>query len=191
MNKRILALLLSAMMVLAAPLALAQMSKEETIAALTEVVKTYINEEEFNFDHDAEDDIFSGTFTLDSSLGQCDVKVFVYDDMVSVSASPSLRVPQENRDKVAIFLTLANYNEYYSQFRMDYEDGYIATRSAQLVEGVIPGTGEIDTLVMMPIITLDEYGNGINKVALMGMDPHEAFAEALRKIEGNATDKSL
>lgn len=190
MNKRIVALLAALLMVLTMFQASAEMTKDEKIAAITEVVKAYIAGEGFNFDYDDENDLFEGTFTLDSALGECDVTVFVYDDMVSVTAAPSLRVPAENRDNAAIFLTLANYDEYYAQFRMNYEDGNVATRMAHLVENVIPTTAEIDTLMMMTILALDDYGNGLNKVAL-GADPHETYAETRQSIDGQATDKSL
>ncbi len=190
MNRRIAAFLLALMMALGAPLALAEMTGDEKIAAITEVVKAYIKEEGYNFDHDDEDDIFTGSFELDSTLGSCDVKVYVYDDMLAVSASPSLKVPAKYRDNMAVFLTLANYDEYYSQFRMDYEDGYLNARSAQVIENVIPTTKEVETLMMMAILTLDDYGNGINKVAL-GLDPQEVYIETRQAIDGPATDKSL
>jgi hypothetical protein len=38
---------------------------------------------------------------------------------------------------------------------------------------------------------LENYGNGLSKVALVGMDPHEAYAEALISLEAAITDKSL
>ena len=150
-------------------------SDQAMIDHLVQVVEAALVEGEYVYDYDAEYEAFELEFNLDSSLKSTEVTLFVYDDMVSVSAALPLAVAEEHRDRMAVFLTLINSQIYYAQLRMDYEDGEVTCRSAQLVETVIPGAEEIYVLLEMPVAYMGIYADGIARVALGG-DPFEAFA---------------
>ena len=66
---------------------------------------------------------------------------------------------------------------------MDYDTGRVINRSYILIETALPGDGEIDVLLNQPLFDLDAYGDAISKVALLGMDPQQAFDEARAAIE--------
>lgn len=159
------------------------LSAEEKIQKLAELTQQYLDSENYtSYEYFDKDAYFMGTHNLKSALGQCNVFVDVYEDMLAVVAVPGIKVPEEHRANMAIFLTLANYHEYYSYFRMDYDDGEISSRSAQLVEETLPSLSEIDVLHYMPVLTLDEYGSGIVKV-IGGADPHQAYQETMEEIK--------
>lgn len=179
-------LLLSLIMTSVSAFAESGMSEKEKIAHLKEIVQNYLDSQSLKYTYDAELETFDLSYSLESTLGSCDVSLFLYDDMLSVSASPSLRVPDKNKDQVAVYITLANDNTFYAQFRMDYESGLLSCRNAQVIEDVFPSAAEVDVLLNMALYTLDQYGNGLNKVAQLGFDPHEAFAETLQPNTPNS-----
>lgn len=156
---------------------------EEKIRALADLTRQYLDRENLTgYEYFEEDAYYEGTCILDSVLGQCSVYVEIYDDMITVTAVPGIKVPEKYRDSMAAFLTLANQRKFYSHFLMDYEDGEVSSRSVQLVEEVFPSLSEIDTLFYMPIVALDEYGSGIIKV-ISGADPQQAFLETREEIK--------
>ena len=57
----------------------------------------------------------------------------------------------------------------------------------QLVENAFPTTDEIDVLLTMAVLTLDDYGNGLSKVA-MGADPVETFNATVEEIKAKDAD---
>lgn len=189
MHKKILALLAAlVMMVAALPAMATELTDEQKIEQLANTVQVYIDSSEFTtFEYDSQKEQFAGLFELDSTLGECDVYIDIYYDMVAVNAVPSLRVPEEYRANVAVFINMANYREYYSYFRMDPETGYVYSRGMQLVENAFPTTDEIDVLLTMAVLTLDDYGNGLSKVA-MGADPVETFNATVEEIKAKDAD---
>ncbi|NLD34070.1 MAG: hypothetical protein GX653_04090 [Clostridiales bacterium] len=185
MQKRVLALLAALVMVLSlAPSSFAgELTAEQKIEQLVSTVQTFIDDREYTtFKFNGDKNQFTGAFTLDSVLGEADVYVYIYDDMVAVDATPALRVPEEYRDNIAIFLTLANFVESYAYFQFSYESGYIYSHNMQLVESAFPTTDEIHVLIHEPIHALDKYGNGISKVA-NGADPVETYNALRAEIE--------
>lgn len=157
--------------------------KQQKIDRLTQLVQDYIAQEGYqNVTHDAQRNRFSSDFELDSALGECSLYVHIYDDMLAVRAVPPLSVPESYRDNMARFLTLANMEEYYSYFQMDYQTGAVICRSYILVEEVFPSLEEIHVAHYMNVLTLDAWGNGIARVA-GGADPLATFEEIRDKAD--------
>lgn len=179
MIKKALSFLLVLSILLGCSCALAEsgMSEKEKIAHLKEIVQSYLDSNGFKYTYNAKLEAFDLSYELKSTLGSCDVTMFIYDDMLAVSATPNLRVPDKNKDKTAIYITLVNDHCFYAQHRMDYEKGLLFCRSAQVIEEVFPSAAEVDTLLIMVLYTIEKYGDGLNKVAQLGYDPHEAFQE--------------
>ena len=180
MKKKALALLLALSLLSSLP-ALA-LDQEEGIPVLKDIVEAHLNAEEYRYEYDAQSQRFKLEFSLDSSLGSANAYIFLYNDMLSVSAFLPISVPQENREKMAILMILINKELYYSQLRMDFEDGEASIRSWQLIESVLPGEAEVDVLLSQPLLDLDAYGDALAKVALTGTDPYEAYQEARAKL---------
>ncbi len=138
-------------------------------------MQSYNDNNGYHLSYDSENKWYSGNFSLKSTLGSCEVTVYVFEDMVTVTAQPSLVVPKENIASMALFQTMVNNWLFYSHFNMDVEKGKIETRSSQIIENVFPTEDEIDTIFSEAILTLDEYGDYLNLVAL-GSDPYEIYA---------------
>lgn len=181
MAKKVLSLVLALLLCVSALPVMAQdAARAQTISQLNDLVKQFLDGMEY--DYTFEDDVFYLDFNLDSSLGSAEVKVFTYYDMVSVVVVPPIKAKAQYRDLMAKYLTLANYECFYSQFRMDYRDGEFSSRSYVLVESVLPGIEELGVLFHMPLSDIENFGDGMAQVALMGVDPQTAFDEAMAAI---------
>lgn len=151
---------------------------------LADIVKSALEREELSYEYDERKQTFALQFDLDSMLGTVNVTVYLYDDMVSVSVDCPLRVKPEHFEKAAIFTMLANNEMYYAQFRVDRDYNWISCRSCNVIESVPPSENEIVTLLYMPVIAMDDYGDGIASICTLGADPYQAFASCQAIIQG-------
>ena len=173
--KKTIAFLLALLMLLTlAGTALASsvpMDKEDQMVGL---VKSFLEENEFPYEYD--DYTFTVPFAVENSMEYVYMTVYIYDDMLAVSADAPVQGTGDIFEKMAVFTTLANNEIYYAQFRveLDADKVYVSCRSCNLVEDVIPGENELFYLFAMPQSYMEDYGDGILAV-LNGGDPYEAF----------------
>lgn len=179
--KKWIALLLALCLLLSLNLALAESTPGSIEDQLADIVRSALEQEELDYEYDAANQTFDLSFQLDSALGSADVTIYLYDDMVSVSVDCPLSFRSEYFEKAAIFTTLANNEIYYAQFRVDMDYNWISCRSCNVIEGVLPSESEIATLLYMPLIYMDNYGDGIASICTQGADPYQAF-EACQAI---------
>ena len=185
--KKTIALLLIALLTLSFSAALADsvpMSKEDQMVAL---VKSFLEENEFPYEYD--DYTFTVPFAVENSMEYVYMTVYIYDDMLAVSADAPVQGTGDVFEKMAVFAALVNNEIYYAQFRveLDADKVYVSCRSCNLVEDVIPGENELFYLfamlnrtlgVTVVIITheMKVVEQICNKVAVLdGGDPYEAF----------------
>ena len=178
--KKMIVFLLAALLTLSFSAALADsapMSKEDQMVGL---VKSFLEENEFPYEYD--DYTFTVPFAVENSMEYVYMTVYIYDDMLAVSADAPVEGTGEVFEKMAVFAALANSEIYYAQFRveLDADKVYVSCRSCNLVEDVIPGENELFYLFAMPQSYMEDYGEGILAV-LDGGDPYEAF-EACQKV---------
>ena len=172
--KKTIAFLLIALLTLSFSAALADsvpMSKEDQMVGL---VKSFLEENEFPYEYD--DYTFTVPFAVENSMEYVYMTVYIYDDMLAVSADAPVQGTGEVFEKMAVFAALANNEIFYAQFRveLDADKVYVSCRSCNLVEDVIPGENELFYLFAMPQSYMKDYGDGILAV-LDGGDPYEAF----------------
>ena len=172
--KKMIAFLLVALLTLSFSAALADsvpMSKEDQMVGL---VKSFLEENEFPYEYD--DYTFTVPFAVENSMEYVYMTVYIYDDMLAVSADAPVEGTGEIFEKMAVFAALANNEIYYAQFRveLDVDKVYVSCRSCNLVEDVIPGKNELFYLFAMPQSYMEDYGDGILAV-IDGGDPYEAF----------------
>ena len=172
--KKMIVFLLAALLTLSFSAALADsapMSKEDQ---MVDLVKSFLEENEFPYEYD--DYTFTVPFAVENSMEYVYITVYIYDDMLAVSADAPVQGTGEVFEKMAVFAALANNEIYYAQFRveLDADKVYVSCRSCNLVEDVIPGENELFYLFAMPQSYMEDYGDGILAV-LGGGDPYEAF----------------
>ena len=180
--KKMIAFLLVALLTLSFSATLADsapMSKEDQMVGL---VKSFLEENEFPYEYD--DYTFTVPFAVENSMEYVYMTVYIYDDMLAVSADAPVEGTGEVFEKMAVFAALANNEIYYAQFRveLDADNVYVSCRSCNLVEDVIPGENELFYLFAMPQSYMEDYGDGILAV-LDGGDPYEAFEACQAEVD--------
>ena len=180
--KKMIAFLLVALLTLSFSATLADsapMSKEDQMVAL---VKSFLEENEFPYEYD--DYTFTVPFAVDNSMEYVYMTVYIYDDMLAVSADAPVLGTGDVFEKMAVFAALANNEIYYAQVRveLDADKVYVSCRSCNLVEDVIPGENELFYLFAMPQSYMEDYGDGILAV-LDGGDPYEAFEACQKAVD--------
>lgn len=153
------------------------LDKKQVVPQLERLVEDYLKSENYAYNYVNDKKRFDLQFNMDSLLKKVAVSVYLYHDMVSVSVYTLQDVPEEYRDNMAKLLTLINNNIFYAQFRMNYEDGALISRSYILIESVLPGAPEMNVLLHEPLNAMDDYGDAIMKV-MKGGDPAEAYQKA-------------
>ena len=136
--KKTLAFLLIALLTLSFSAALADsapMSKEDQMAGL---VKSFLEENEFPYEYD--DYTFTVPFAVENSMEYVYMTVYIYDDMLAVSADAPVQGTGDVFEKMAVFAALVNNEIYYAQFRveLDADNVYVSCRSIKLVVEDIP-----------------------------------------------------
>ena len=138
--KKTIAFLLALLMLLTlAGAALASsvpMDKEDQMVGL---VKSFLEENEFPYEYD--DYTFTVPFAVENSMEYVYMTVYIYDDMLAVSADAPVQGTGDIFEKMAVFTTLANNEIYYAQFRveLDEDNVYVSCRSCNLWRTLFPG----------------------------------------------------
>ena len=172
--KKMIAFLLAALLTLSFSAALADSAPKSKEDQMVGLVKGFLEENEFPYEYD--DYTFTVPFAVENSMEYVYMTVYIYDDMLAVSADAPVQGTGDVFEKMAVFAALANNEIYYAQFRveLDADKVYVSCRSCNLVEDVIPGENELFYLFAMPQSYMEDYGEGILAV-LDGGDPYEAF----------------
>lgn len=172
--KKTIAFLLIALLTLSFSAALADSAPKSKEDQMVGLVKGFLEENEFPYEYD--DYTFTVPFAVENSMEYVYMTVYIYDDMLAVSADAPVQGTGDVFEKMAVFAALANNEIYYAQFRVerDADKVYVSCRSCNLVEDVIPGENELFYLFAMPQSYMEDYGDGILAV-LDGGDPYEAF----------------
>ena len=89
----------------------------------------------------------------------------------------------EAREGAIVQSSSDNRRTYYAQFRVDRDYNWISCRSCNVIESVPPSENEIVTLLYMPVIAMDDYGDGIASICTLGADPYQAFASCQAIID--------
>lgn len=141
----------------------------------------YLDELEFNYSYDSDENKFYYSVSIDSNLRNSDVVITVKSDGFTVYAySPIGPDPkkQEQLQAVAEYLSRANYGMYVGNFEMDFNDGEVRYKASMRCFDNIPSADEVSVLVDIPVLMMERYGNGLASVAMMGADPAEMIDEA-------------
>ncbi len=171
--KKLLCLLLLAGLMLGIPPASAQ--EAAAPQELIDLVREYLDSQNLIYRFDEKFTTYDLQYELDSQLSQVEAVMWLYDDMVFVDVSSPIKVAKEYRDATGKLLNLINKSSYYAYFVLDYEDGELLCRSTQMINGTLPGHGELNDLLNWPLSLMEAWGNDLLKVSTQGADPLEVY----------------
>lgn len=179
--KRLLILVLSLTLLVTPTLSLGETAESpfpDNSAEIRKNVKAYLDEMDYSYTYDSENQMFDLIFTMENQLGDVEFIVYVLENGLSCAGFPEIVVPQENRDKAAQYIVRVNYDMRYARLDMDWETGEVNSFVSIPSFDVIPSQTEIDSLLMFAYSVLEEYGDGLKRVAELGADPEAAYVEA-------------
>ncbi len=102
-----------------------------------------------------------------------------HEQFIFYSICP-VKAPEKDRQRMAEFLTRANYGLLIGNFEMDFSDGEIRYKSSIDIEGDRLSTALVKNMVYANVLTMDRYLPGIMKVLYADLAP----AEAIEMVEG-------
>ena len=125
------------------------------------------------------DYVIKTNFPLKCKLKDIDVIYIFKEDSFGVYATIALSADKDCRQKVAEYITRANYGIRYGNFEMDFDDGDIryhlnvdCTDRISLSEKMVMRT------ICIPMQMFDRYGDGLVAVMFGIKSPEDAIKEA-------------
>ena len=147
----------------------------ERIPALYAAVKAALDNNDFYYSYNEDVDTFYLEVRLEGTLSTGQVDIALYDDMITFVCRPQIRVREEYRDQMAALQSRINWNRSFAQLQMDYSDGTILSYGYLIAENVIPGPEEVGIRLYFTIDMLEEFGDAIAKVAMLGVKAEKAL----------------
>lgn len=151
------------------------LEEEKKLAELRELVQNFLEEKDLEYEYDVDYDCYDMTFPVENSFGKVKVSMFIYDDAVSVSAYLPFYLKDETEEKSARLAALLNEEMFYSTLVMSHQYKTIHIRSFQYIDGTMPGSGELEMLLLAPVAYVEKYGEAISAVVVNGADPVETY----------------
>ncbi|MDO5553407.1 MAG: YbjN domain-containing protein [Planctomycetia bacterium] len=149
---------------------------------IVEAVKTFFNEDDWHYEFDEENGIFSGGINIKSKLASVNFFLRVKEEDLINSTQIQIKAEESVRNNVGEYLTRVNYGLIFGCFEMDYQDGEIQYRmSASLAELQADCKKTMCVLLGLPCKMFERYGDGLLAV-MFGMEtPEEALANVRKK----------
>lgn len=141
----------------------------------------YFKSKNFDFDFDSDKGILKTSFPTDSKIGQIDIRIrFLADGYIS-HAIARISADEASRDKVAEYLTRANYGLRIGNFEMDFRDGEIRFKAFCRSGDVALDEDQITDSFILPIVQFDTYGDNLLAVLFGMKEPEQAIQDAESK----------
>lgn len=115
-----------------------------------------------------------------SKLSEVQAVINVREDCILFHAVSMLKVPQQQREKVAAYLTGCNYSLVYGNFEMNFSDGEVRFKNTLPYADCLPSMELIRNMLNIPVNMMDRYGDGLLDVIYRDEDPKVAVMEAER-----------
>lgn len=156
------------------------MSKNYSPVLLREV-KDYLDKNDWHYTFDEERGLFRCGVNLKGKLSSCRLIIDVKEKVILNYAAIDMRADEGVRDKVAEFITRANYGLTFGNFEMDFNDGEIRYKMTVDCENQIPGYDVLDRMVALPPLMFQRYGDGLLAVMFGFSDPKTAVENSEKK----------
>lgn len=147
---------------------------------ICETISDYLSEDNWKFNFDEDDKVFTFNLSIDGQLQHLGYMVFVRDDNYSVYAMAPIRADHEDEEimsRIAEFICRANYGLRNGNFELDMSDGEIRYKVFVDCEDIIPSRHMIKNSILMSAAMFERYSPGFIKVMFKDANPEEAVEE--------------
>ena len=152
------------------------------MATATEIlawVKDVFDQKELNYKLLEDNNTLKTQFPLKSKLKNFTAFFNCRDRSYTVNAYISLSADEESRQRIAEYITRANYGLRFGNFELDYSDGeirYRLTVDCEDRDGLSEGL--VMRSIIIPMTMFDRYGDGLVAVLFNVKTPEEAINDA-------------
>ncbi|NMB54984.1 MAG: YbjN domain-containing protein [Leptolinea sp.] len=143
------------------------------------IIEKFFTDDEWYFIQLGNQPILQMTFQGKNGKWTCYAQIHEEQPIFFFFSICPVNVPEDKRQKMAEFLTRANYGLKVGNFEMDFSDGEIRYKTSLNVENDQLSGPIIRNLVYANLWTMDRYLAGILSVIYGNIDP----AEAIKKSE--------
>ncbi|MBR2784175.1 MAG: YbjN domain-containing protein [Firmicutes bacterium] len=148
---------------------------------LAKTVKNYLDMNDWHYSFDEGKGIYKCGVNLKGKVSECKLFIDIKDKAILNYAVINMRADESSRQKVAEFITRANYGLTFGNFEMDFEDGEIRYKMTVDCENQVPGYDVLDRMVVMPPLMFQRYGDGLLAVMFGFSEPKEAVEKSEEK----------
>ena len=146
--------------------------------AVANSVLDFFNEHDFHFDFNEEDGIITTDFPTRSKVGSLDFRIRFLSDGYISHATVRISADNDTREKIAEYLTRANYGLQIGNFEMDLRDGEIRFKVFCRSGDIALTEEQITDCFILPIIQFETYGNDLLAVLFGMKEPEQAIQDA-------------
>ena len=145
---------------------------------ISAAIEGFLNEEEWNYDPVDENGVIRTGIALRSKLKNAKIFFLIKQDAFSVLTTISVGADEESMQRVAEFITRANYGLTHGNFEMDYSDGSIRYKTSLFCADTVQSFEQVRGMLHINILMLERYGNALLEVIFGVKTPEEAVEEA-------------
>ena len=153
---------------------------QDNTERLVSAVQDYLDEQEYNYDFEDDNQVFRLSMSLKSKLNNCRIIIRPKEDGINCTYVLAISADDDSKAAIAEFLTRANYGLVIGNFQMDYSDGEIGYKNFMYTGEDVPIGEDIDKNFVIPLMMLERYGDGILKT-LVGYPADKAVEECEAK----------
>ena len=153
---------------------------QDNTERLVSAVQDYLDEQEYNYDFEDDNQVFRLSMSLKSKLNNCRIIIRPKEDGINFTYILAISADDDSKAAIAEFLTRANYGLVIGNFQMDYSDGEIGYKNFMYTGEDVPISEDIDKNFVIPLMMLERYGDGILKT-LEGYPADKAVEECEAK----------
>lgn len=131
-------------------------------------------------------DVIRCAVKLECRLHIVDMRIYFNDFGYSILDFVRTRVDLDRRDEVMRYITMANFRLRSGCFEIDLRDGTVSFRVYTHYRGLVVIPDDIIAeSVLVPLSTIDRYGDGLFSIMLEGSDADTEIARMDDAIAGS------
>ena len=142
------------------------------------IIEKFFTDDEWYFIQLGNQPILQMTFQGKNGKWTCYAQIHEEQPIFFFFSICPVNVPEDKRQKMAEFLTRADYGLKVGNFEMDFSDGEIRYKTSLNVENDQLSSPIIRNLVYANLWTMDRYLAGILSVIYGDIDPMEAIKKS-------------
>lgn len=145
--------------------------------ALFKKIVECLDSREWKYEVEDENERVTFTMGINSKLKNCRVIVTASETEIQTFAVSPINASQDVYANVVEFITRANYGLKLGSFEFDYRDGEVRFHTNLSLQETVPTVKEVDRVIVIPMLMLQKYGDGLVKNMLGYGNPEADIAE--------------